>query len=197
MRWTIPQPRAGPAAVPAAGTRLERTMHCIDRMTLAIDDAKFQQILDVTLGGQPITPPELCTLLQVIQLAAEVDLDEDPAELTLLRSLTERLCTATGIALDRFPLLSPIPTDDEERAAQLAALVQRLPTTGTRDLAFALAYLMIVSDLELAPVEDALLDQLRRALTIPPERASRLLDTVGRIVTPGADEARPIAATVC
>jgi hypothetical protein len=171
-------------------------MHRIDRMTLAIDDAKFQQILDVTLGGQPIAPPELCALLQVVQLAAEVDLDEDPAELTLLRSLTERLCSATGIALDRFPLLSPIPTDDEERAAQLAALVQRLPTTGTRDLAFALAYLMIVADLELAPIEDALLHQLRRALTIPPERASRLLDAVGRIVTPGADEARPIA-TVC
>jgi hypothetical protein len=166
-------------------------------MTLAIDDAKFQQILDVTLGHPPISPPEIRTVLQVVQLAAEIDLDEDPAELTLLRSLTERLCTATGIALDSFPRLSAIPTDDEERAAQLAALVQRLPTTGARDLAFALAYLMIVSDLELAPVEDALLHQLQRALTIPPERASHLLDAVGRIVTPGADEARPVATTVC
>jgi hypothetical protein len=166
-------------------------------MTLAIDDAKFQQILDVTMGVQPIRPAELQTLLLVVQLAAEIDLDEDPAELTLLRTLTDRLCATTGIALDRFPLLSPIPTDDEERAAQLAALAQRLPTTGTRDLAFALAYLMIVADLELAPIEDALLRQLQRALTIPPERASRLLDAVGRIVTPGADEARPIATTAC
>lgn len=166
-------------------------------MAIEIDDTKFQQILDVTVGVQPISPPELRTLLQVVQLAAEIDLDEDPAELTLLRSLTDRLCTATGIALDRFPLLSPIPTDDEERAAQIAALVRQLPTTGARDLAFALAYLMIVSDLELAPVEDALLQQLQRALTIPPERASRLLDAVGRIVTPGADEARPVPTTAC
>jgi hypothetical protein len=166
-------------------------------MTLAIDDAKFQQILDVTLGVQQISPSELRTLLQVVQLAAEIDLDEDPAELTLLRSLTERLCTATGIALDRFPWLSPIPTDDEERAVQVAALVQRLPTTGARDLAFALAYLMVVSDLELAPIEDALLQQLQRALTIPPERASDLIDAIARIVTPGAAEARPVAATVC
>lgn len=166
-------------------------------MTLAIDDAKFQQILDVTLGAQPLTPPELRTVLQVVQLAAEIDLDEDPAELALLRSLTDQLCTATGIVLDRFPLLSPIPTDDEERAAQLAALVQRLPTTGARDLAFALAYLMLVSDLELAPVEDALLHQLQGTLTIPPERASRLLDAVGRIVTPGVDQARPVATTAC
>src|SRR5262249_34400401 len=116
---------------------------------------------------------------------------------TLLRSLTDRLCTATGIVLDHYPLLSPIPTDDEERAAQVAALVQQLSTTGTRDLAFALAYLMIVSDLELAPVEDALLHQLQRALPIPLERASRLLDAVGRIVTPGADEVRPVTTTVC
>lgn len=166
-------------------------------MTLAIDDAKFQQILDVTLGAQPLGPSELRTLLQVIQLAAEIDLDEDPAEMTLLRSLTNQLCAATGITLDRFPVLSPIPTDDEERAAQLAALVQQLPTTGVRDLALALAYLMIVADLELAPVEDALLQQLQRGLTIPSDRASCLLDAVGRIVTPGAGEARPVATTVC
>jgi hypothetical protein len=166
-------------------------------MTIDIDDAKFQQILDVTGGIPQIGPPEVRTILQVVQLAAEVDLDDDPAELTLLRSLTARLCTATGNALDRFPLLSPIPTDDEERAAQIAALVRRLPTTGARDLAFALAYLMVVSDLELAPIEDALLQQLQRALTIPPERASDLIDAIARIVTPGAAEARPVAATVC
>jgi len=166
-------------------------------MTIDIDDAKFQQILDVTVGIQQIGPTEVRTILQLAQLAAEVDLDDDPAELTLLRALTARLSTATGVALDRFPWLSPIPTDDEERAAQIAALVRGLPTTGARDLAFALAYLMIVSDLELAPVEDALLQQLQRALTIPPERASDLIDAIARIVTPGAPEARPVAATVC
>jgi hypothetical protein len=166
-------------------------------MTIDIDDAKFQQILDVTAGVPQIGPPEVRTILQVAQLAAEIDLDDDPAELALLRSLTTRLCTATGVALDRFPLLSPIPTDDEERAAQIAALVRRLPTTGARDLAFALAYLMVVSDLELAPIENALLQQLQRALTIPPERASDLIDAIARIVTPGAAEARPVAATVC
>lgn len=172
-------------------------MQRIGSMTLAIDDTKFQQILDVIVGAPQLTPPEVETILQLVQLAAEVDRDEDPAEQALLHSLTARLCTATGIVLDRFPLLSPIPTDDEERAAQIAALVRRLPTTGARDLAFALAYLMIVSDLELAPIEDALLQQLQRALTIPPDRASDVVDAIARIVTPGAAEARPIATTVC
>src|SRR5262249_7440662 len=155
------------------------------------------QILDVTVGCQHLGPAEVRTVLQLAQLAAAIDLEEDPAEQSLLRSLTTRLCAATGVPPDSVPLLSPIPTDDEERAAQIAALVLRLPTTGARDLAFALAYLMIVSDLELAPVEDALMQQLQRALTIPPERASDLVDAIARIVTPGEAEARPVATTVC
>jgi hypothetical protein len=166
-------------------------------MTISIDDAKFQQILDVTMGIQRISSAEVRTVLQLARLAAEIDLDDDPEEQSLLRSLTARLCTATGAVLDGLPRPFPIPTDDEERAVQIAALVRRLPTTGARDLAFALAYLMIVSDLELAPIEDALLQQLQRALTIPPARASDLVDAIARIVTPGAAEARPVTATVC
>ena len=166
-------------------------------MTIEIDDPKFQQILDVTVGCQHLGPAEVRTVLQLAQLAAAIDLDDDPAEQSLLGSLTTRLCAAIGVPPDSVPLLSPIPTDDEERAAQIAALVPRLPTTGARDLAFALAYLMIVSDLELAPVEDALMQQLQRALTIPPERASGLIDAIARIVTPGEAPARPVAATVC
>jgi tellurite resistance protein len=166
-------------------------------MTIALDDAKFQQILDVSLGDQRLGPAEAQTVLQLARLAAEIDLEDDPDEQALLRSLTVRLCTATGVTLDELPRPFPVPTDDEERAMQVAALVRRLPTTGARDLALTLAYLLIVSDLELAPVEDALLAQLQRALTIPPERASQLIDAVARIVTPGAADVQPIATTVC
>jgi hypothetical protein len=166
-------------------------------MTIAIDDEKFQQIFDVTLGTQQLGPAEARTVLRLARLAAEIDLDDDPAEQALLRSLSVRLCTATGVALDDLPRPFPIPTDGEERAMQIAALVRWLPTTGARDLAFALAYLLIVSDLELAPVEDALLAQLQRALTIPAERAGRLIDAIARIVTPGVAEVRPIATPVC
>ena len=166
-------------------------------MTIAIDDEKFQQILAVTVGSQRLGPDAARTVLQLARLAAEIDLDDDPAEQALLRSLTMQLCTATGVALNDLPHRFPVPTDDEERAAQIATLVQQLPTTGTRDLAFALAYLLIVSDLEFAPIEAALLEQLRCALTIPPGRASLLIEAVARIVTPGSAEVQPIATTVC
>lgn len=170
-------------------------MQRTESMAIEIDDAKFQQILDVTLGSQRIGPQEIRTVLVVAQLAAAIDLDDDPAEGALLQTLTSKLCAADGISPDSVPLLSPIPTDDEERAARVASLVQQLPTTGARDLAFALAYLLIVVDLELAPIEDSLLQQLQRALTIPGDRASELIDAIAAIVTPGeAANARPVVA---
>lgn len=88
-----------------------------------------------------------------------------------------------------------MPEMDEERAARIATLVRQLPTTGARDLAFALAYLLIVVDLELAPIEDSLLRQLQRELTIPGDRASDLIDAIAAIATPGeAANARPVVA---
>lgn len=166
-------------------------------MPIEIDDRKFQQILAVTVGSHQLGPLEIRTILQVAQLAAAVDLDDDPAEGSLLHSLASRLCAAGGVPATSIPRLSPVPTDDEERAARIEVLVRRLPTTGARDLAFALAYLVIVSDLELAPIEDGLLQQLQRELTIPADRASQLVGAIAQIVTPGEDAgASPALATV-
>ncbi|HEX7839787.1 MAG TPA: hypothetical protein VF469_20065 [Kofleriaceae bacterium] len=166
-------------------------------MAIEIDDAKFQQILDVTLGSQRLGPHEIRTVLLVAQLAAAVDLDDDPAERTTLQALTSRLCAWGGISPDSVPLLSPVPMDEEERAARIATLVRALRTTGARDLAFALAYLIIVADLELAPIEDSVLQQLQRELTIPGERASDLISAVAAIVTPGEAPDTTVVARTC
>jgi hypothetical protein len=103
-------------------------------MTIVIDDPKFQQILEVTLGEQPISVEEIRAILQLVQLAASTDLDDDPAEWGVLRTVTARLCARGGIAPDSVPVLSPMPTDDDERATRIARLVPRLTTTGARDL---------------------------------------------------------------
>jgi hypothetical protein len=167
-------------------------------MAIEIDDAKFQQILDLTLGNQRLAPREIRTVLLVAQLAAAVDLDDDPAERSTLQTLTSKLCAWGEISADSVPLLSPVPMDEEERAAKIATLMRTLRTTGARDLAFALAYLIIVADLELAPIEDSLLQSLQRALTIPGDRASELLESIAAIVTPGeAAGAPPVVARTC
>jgi len=154
-------------------------------MSIEIDDEKFQQILDITIGDEPLDQREIRAVVQVVQLAASVDLDEDPAERALVHALTRQLCTLGGLDLHGIPPLSPVPTDDEERAALIAVLAQQLVTSAARDLAFALAYLVIIVDLELAPIEGDLLAQVQRALAIPSSRGDRLIAMIARIVTPG------------
>src|SRR4051812_32573174 len=105
-------------------------------MSIEINDAKFQQILDMTIGDQQLDPREIRAIVQLVQLAASVDLDDDPAERTLVQALTRRLCALGGLDMHRIPPLSPVPTDDEERAAWIAVLTQQLVTSAARDLAF-------------------------------------------------------------
>jgi hypothetical protein len=58
-------------------------------------------------------------------------------------------------------------------------------TTGARELAFTLAYLMVVADFELGPTEGELLEELRDALLIEKARAADLAAEVSELVTPG------------
>lgn len=153
-------------------------------MSIEIDDARFRQLLEVAGADRRFDRREIETVLATVQLAASVDLDDDPAEQTLLGTLTRRLCALGGLSVESIRPLSPIPMDGEERAARIAALAPQLVTSGARDLAFVLAYLLIVVDLELAPIESALLDGLQRGLAIPRARASELAEAAARIVTP-------------
>lgn len=182
-------------------------MHPI-RSMIDLDDAKFRQILDVTVGPQALAPRDIPAVVELVQLAAAIDLDDEPGEQTVLQALTARLCAVAGLPPDAVPRLSRIPTDDEERAARLAALVPRLTTTGARDLAFALSYLVIVADLELGPVESSLLQQLQRTLGIPADRAGEVVAAAAAIVTPddapdgsdesdGRDRRAPVVAYPC
>lgn len=171
-------------------------MQLVGSMSIEIDDARFRQILEVACADRRLDRREIETVLAIAQLSASVDLDDDPAEQTLLGILTRRLCALGGLSIESIRPLSPIPTDDEERAARIAALAPQLVTSGARDLAFMLAYLLIVVDLELAPVESGLLDSLQRGLAIPRARASELGEAAARIVTPNeAPNGAPNEAT--
>ena len=105
------------------------------------------------------------------------------------------MCRVAKIPISTVPVLSPLPDGDEERNAQIASLAGRLGATGARELAFALAYLLIVVDLEMAPVETELLEGLRRAFSIDSRRAAELLAQAAELVTPGARSEldRPLA----
>ena len=154
-------------------------------MKIALDTLTFGRLLDIAMIGSSPSPTETRAILQIAQLAAGVDLDDDDDEHGLLGALTYRLCTLAEIPLSSVPVLSPLPIDAEERNAVISSLANRVVTTGGRELAFIVAYLLIVSDLELAPVETDLLEGLQRALWIDRDRAAELLAEVSELVTPG------------
>ncbi len=146
-------------------------------MSIDLDPAMFRQILDLM---PPLDRRELPAVIAIAQLAAAVDLSDDAAETALL----DQLYAIAGITPDSVPPLSPVPTDREERATRIAVLSHLLASQGSRELAYALAYLLSVSDVEISPVEIKLLDELAQRLGISAARANELVDAVARIVTP-------------
>jgi hypothetical protein len=154
-------------------------------MSIALDSLTFGRLLDIAMPGTAPSPTEVRAILQLAQLAAGVDLDDDVAERGLLGTLTRHLCAVAGISVSSIPVLSPLPGDAEERNALIRSFANRLDTTRARELAFMVAYLLVVVDLELAPVEIELLEELRRVLWIEPGRAAELLVEASELVTPG------------
>lgn len=154
-----------------------------------LDDTTTDRLLEAILPpGTALTAGDATTILRLGWLAAEIDLREDRDELGVWSSLVRRFSAKTGSPAAVAPV-SPVPEGDEERAARIGELAAQLATRAARELAYALAYLLAVADVELAPVEQTFLDQLRRALSIDEARAAALVATAAQIVTPSADDA--------
>lgn len=157
-------------------------------MSIDLDDRTFRRLTDAVLRGEHLAPPEAITVALIAQLAAGVDLDDDATERGLLGTFIDRLCTFVGMPRSSVPVLSPrpLPEDGEARRAWVSWLAGQLVTPRARELALVVAHLLIVADLELAPVETELHDELQRALSIDPRRARELIAEVMEVVTPGA-----------
>lgn len=154
-------------------------------MSIDVDDARFHRILFATLGKEPsLETYETRALIQIAQLAAWIDLEEPVEERVLLRQLVMHLCVHGGIEPGSVRPLSPVPIDGEERMSRIEALADDLELAGMRELGYVLAWLLIVADLQLAQVEEELLDDLQDALGISRARAGELAETVTLIVTP-------------
>ena len=121
-------------------------------------------------------------------LAAEADLEEPPEEVTLLAVLCIELCSHAGIPLESLPMISPLPTDDEERITAICSIATLLTERTSKELAYVVGYCLVVADLELAPVEATFLEQLQHVLEIPDDRAADLAARAGEMLTPFDEE---------
>lgn len=146
----------------------------------SIDDTCLRRILP---SATRLAVSDVEVIGQIAFLTREIDLDEDEDEGALLEALSRNLWHLLGAAPEPIIPISPVPTDDEERARWIAELVPQLTSRDARELAYACAYLTVVIDLELAPTESELLEELQRALGIPDERASEIADAAARVLT--------------
>lgn len=153
---------------------------------IALTSQTFGRLLDLVMLGASPSAAEARAILQISQLAVGVDLDADEDEDELLSTLRHHLCRLASIPSSSVPVVSPLPGDAEERSAMIRQLAGGVVTTAGRELAFTVSYLLIVADLELAPVEVELLEGLRHALWIDASRAAELLAEASELVTPGA-----------
>jgi hypothetical protein len=157
---------------------------------MQIDASTYETIVRTIIAAPALSPADAATILQIAQLAVDVDLEEYVEERAALDTLTGYVAASGGIDRDAVSPVSPLPTDDEERAAWLDMLARKLSSTGARELAYALAYVVIVSDVELSPIEIELMDELRTKLAIAVDRAAELVEVVSELVTPGSGELR-------
>jgi hypothetical protein len=161
-----------------------------------LDDATADRLLHAMVPpGTTLSAGDMIGVLQLGWLVAELDLHEDRDELGVWHSLARRFGSTWGGSPVRVEPVSPLPLDDEERRARIHELTAQLSTRSARELAYAVAYLVAVADVELGPIEQTFLEQLRRALAIEDDRAAYLVATAAQIVTPSADDPASSAAS--
>jgi tellurite resistance protein len=168
---------------------------------MLFDEAQARAIIQRITGAggsKPMTTPVLSgeearAVLRIAYLAVEADLDEDADELAVFDMLSAQICAVAGIPLVPGAPLRRVPMDDEERITRIRALRGQLPSRASRELAYAFAYLVVVSDIELAPIETTFLRELRETFGISSSRGGDLATMVAEIVTPRQREARPEA----
>lgn len=154
-------------------------------MSIAVDQSRLRQIVETVMPSRELDPAEATTILQIAQLAAGVDFDdEDPAEEAVLLSVAQQVFSLVGTKPDDVLPIPSLP-DAEARAEWLAALAAQLDTRGARELAYALAFLVSVADLELTPAETRALEEFQRALGLDDRRATDLVITLSEIVAAG------------
>jgi tellurite resistance protein len=142
----------------------------------------FHEFVKAT-GTPKLGEQDARALLGIAQLVAGADDREDAEETMVLDELTAQITALAGrpIAVQRV-----YANDAYERLEKIREVGGQLTTKQTRELAYAIAYAVTISDLELAPAETEFLADLAAALGISDDRTGELATIVAQAVTPPA-----------
>jgi len=148
---------------------------------MTLDTGRFREILTPIHPGK-VSPTDAEVILELAQLCIDSDGREDADEITTFFALGKAVFSMAGLEG------TPTPTfmggdEDNERMRELTA---QLSTTPGKELAFACAHLLSISDVDIAPEEDAFIAALRDSLAITVERGDEIAAQLNAAVTPPA-----------
>lgn len=148
---------------------------------IAVDQSKLRRIVDSILGDEQLSREEASSVLQIAQLAAGADDIGQPVGHAVIQAIAQRICSLVGLEPAELLAIPPIRGFDA-RMSWYRALSSMLQTRAARELSFALAFLVTISDLELRPAERELLDELQHALGVDHRRATDIIVQLAEIL---------------
>jgi len=156
-----------------------------------LDSKAYSQIVNAVFGNEvgyrdnvsPLSADQARAIIGIVRLAAAADRRDDVDERTACETVVHELATRAGI--DVPPELDE--DDPGEPTAALERYAQPLFRSRAGDLAYALAYVVSVSDIDLAPEEFEFEDDLARLLDISEARCEQLTAVASALLTPALD----------
>ena len=140
---------------------------------MPIDDARLYTVL--TTIHNELTEREATAIIDVARLAASVDKKSDVSEMAVLIQLLGHLTAMAKMQGIPFPSKAI----DEDRLLDIS---DSLIPVGARELAYACAYLVMISDQKYTEEEKKLTSMLGDAMVIDPGRAKTLASTMESLV---------------
>ena len=148
---------------------------------MSIDPSRFREAIR-TIHAGTLAVDEAEAIVALAQLAVDADGREDPDEIKTFFTAGKAIYELTG--MPDLPTPTFLDADDpEDRMRELAG---QLHTAAAKDLAYAVAFVMAVSDVDIAPEEGALVEKLQDVLKLPEERAAEIAATISAAITPPA-----------
>ena len=149
-----------------------------------IDAAQYKQIASAVYDGKDgaPTPAEAELVVAICQLAVAADDVADPDEAVLFETIAAHVYAHANV-VTTAPTFQPLD-DPEQRRDLIKSHAAQLAGKPSASLAYALAYILAIADLDLAPEESEFIEDLGDTLGIDPDRADELIVSITDIITP-------------
>jgi len=142
----------------------------------------YRENAHVERSHSKLSPADAELVVAIMQLAVAADRVEDPDEQALFDQLAAHIYHHANVQTTP-PHLGPVE-DAERRIDHLRSHAAQLHGKASAALAYAVAYILAISDMDLDPDESEMLGVLCEALGLDGEKADDLLPVVSELITP-------------